>query len=89
MGCFPINLLFGTATNPPLFTFYHTPHFGVLWRGQDTEGGSVQDTADSAIANMAPHVLVLPSTDFEFPAPLEFRFVNVMKETGLGKVFTR
>ena len=30
---------------------------------------------------MAPYVLVPPSTDFEFPDPLERRFVNVMKET--------
>jgi len=57
--------------------------------GEDTEGVSVQDTEDSAIANMAPYVLVAPSRDFEFPVPLETRFVNVMKEKLLGEVFTR
>jgi len=56
---------------------------------QDTEGVRVQDTADSAIANMAPYVLVSPRRDLEFPVPLERRFVDIMKETLLGEVFTR
>jgi len=51
------------------------------WRGQDTEGVSVQDTADSATANMAPYILVPPSNNLGFQAPLERRFANVVKKT--------